>query len=321
LAEAWPRSRLTLASVAALALGCCLAATCSQVQYWQNNTTLYNHALQVTTGNYIAHSNLGNELMDAGKLDEAEKHYQEVIQLMPTAAKPYNNLGNAYAMQNKLDDAMAMFSKAIEFNPGLAEGHYNLGNAYLLKGKMAEAIAELKTALSLKPDDILADKKLAEALFKTGKAAEAIPYCEAEVEAEPEDAHAHFNLGTADLAGKRPEQALAHYKEAVRLAPDTSHCLNALAWLYATCPKAEIRNGAEAVRLATRACEITKHQDTGMLDTLAAAYAEAGRFDEAIKTTEEIRALAVSAHDAAMVDTAKQRLALYKSGKPYRDAK
>ena len=118
---------------------------------------------------------------------------------------------------------------------------------------------------------------LAEALIKTGKATEAIPYCKAVVEAEPEDAHAHFTLGWAWLATKRPEQTPASYKEAVRLAPDTPQCLNALAWIYGTCPKAELRSGADAVRLADRACQITKRQNTEMLDTLAAAYAEAGR--------------------------------------------
>ncbi len=73
------------------------------------------------------------------------------------------------------------------------------------------------------------------------------------------------------------------------------------------------------MRLATRACQITKRQNTEMLDTLAAAYAETGRFEEAIKTTEEIRALAVSAHDTRTADMARQRLELYKAGKPYRD--
>jgi cytochrome c-type biogenesis protein CcmH/NrfG len=184
---------------------------------------------------------------------------------------------------------------------------------------MAEAIAEFKTALRLQPNNIQTQKQLADALLKTGKAPEAIAYCEAVVKAEPEDAQSRFTLGGACLAGNRPEQALASFKEAERLAPDAAQCLNALAWLYATCPKAEIRNGAEAVRLATRACAITKRHDTEMLDTLAAAYAEAGRFAEAIKTTEEIRALALSDHDTSTAAMAQQRLELYHAGKPYRN--
>jgi tetratricopeptide (TPR) repeat protein len=309
-----------LASVAALALGCCLATTRSQVKYWRNSTALYEHALKVTSGNYIAHSNLGDVLMDDGKLDEAVKHYQEVIRLKPAMGKPYNDLGKAYALQGKVDDAMIMFSNAVRLNPGLAQARWNLGNAWLLKGKVAEGLAEMKTGVQLSPEDVKAHRKFADTLLKMGKAAEALPYCEAVVKAEPEDAHAHYALGSACLANKRLAQAAANFKEAVRLAPDTPECMNALAWMYATSPQAELRNGAEAVRLAERACKITKRQQTATLDTLAAAYAEAGRFDEAVETTEAIRALAVAAHDTNTADTARQRLELYQAGKPYRDA-
>jgi hypothetical protein len=95
--------------------------------------------------------------------------------------------------------------------------------------------------------------------------------------------------------------------------------MNALAWIYATSPQAELRNGPEAVRLAEGACKITQRQMAAILDTLAAAYAEAGRFDDAVKTTEELHALAVAAHDTNTVDTARQRLELYQAGRPYRD--
>jgi tetratricopeptide (TPR) repeat protein len=319
LAAAWPRGRAALAGAAALALGCCLATTRSQVKYWRDSAALYEHALKVTSGNYMAHDNLGNVLMDSGKLDEAVKQYREVIRLTPTIGKPYNDLGKAYALQGKMEDAMMMFSNAAKLNPGLAQARWNLGNAWLLKGKVAEGLAEMKRAVQLSPDDSEAYRKFANTLMVMGKAAEAIPYCEAVVKAEPQDAHAHFMLGSACLASKRLEPAVASFKEAVRLAPDAPECKNALAWIYATSPQAELRNGAEAVRLAEQACESTQRQKTAILDTLAAAYAEAGRFDAAVKTTEEICALAASAHDTNTLDTARQRLELYKAGKPYRD--
>lgn len=189
----------------------------------------------------------------------------------------------------------------------------------MMKGKMAEAVTELKIALSLKPDNIEVQRMLADVLLQTGKAAEARPYCEAIVRERPENAHAHLALGLACEADNRPEQAVVNFREAVRVAPDSPECLNALAWIYATNPKAEVRNGAEAVRLAEAASKITQRQQTAILDTLAAAYAEAGHFDEAIKTTEEIRASALSSHDTATADTAQQRLTLYQVGKAYRE--
>jgi tetratricopeptide (TPR) repeat protein len=231
----------------------------------------------------------------------------------------HNNFGFNLIKQSKTDEAIIHFKKALELKPDFFDAHYNLGNAYIKKGKLAEATAELITALRLQPKDIKAQETLSDALLKSGKPMEAIPYCEAVVAVKPADAHAHFTLGWACQAAKRPEEALAYYKEAVRLAPDSPQCLNALAWIYATSAKAAIRNGAEAVRLAEQAAQITQRQNTQLLDTLAAAYAEAGRFDEAVKTTEEIRAQAISTHDTGAADTAELRLNLYKMKKPYRD--
>ena len=319
LAEAWPRGRAVLASVAVLALVCCLTTTRVQVKYWRDSTALYERALNVTTDNYMAHDDLGNVLLDEGKYDAAAKQFQEVIRLTPTIAKPYSDLGKAYVLQGKTDQAMIMFSNAVRLNPGLAQARWNLGTAWLLHGKVAEGLAEMKAAVQLSPEDIEAHRRLADTLIKMGKATEALPYCQAVVKAEPQDAHAHFTLGMARLAAKRPDQAAASFKTALQLAPNTPECMNALAWMYATSPQAELRDGAEAVRLAEAACKTTKQQQTALMDTLAAAYAEAGRFEDAVKTTKELRALAAAVHDTNALDTARQRLELYQAGQPYRD--
>jgi Flp pilus assembly protein TadD len=218
-----------------------------------------------------------------------------------------------------MEDAMIMFSNAATLNPGLAQARWNLGNSYLQKGNVAEGLAEMKRAVQLSPEDIEAHRRFGDVLIKLGRTAEAMPYCETVVKANPGDAHAHFLLGAACLAEKRFAEAVANFREAVRLAPDTPECMNALAWIYATSPQSEFRSGTEAVRLAEEACKLTKRQRPATLDTLAAAYAEAGRFDDAVKTTEELRALAASAHDTNTVDTARQRLELYQARKPYRD--
>jgi tetratricopeptide (TPR) repeat protein len=281
--------------------------------------TQYQKALEGIPDSALVHCNLGIALGQKGKRDEAMKQFQQAIRLDPIMALPYISLGKIYAAQGNLDDAIAVYLKAITLDPGLAEAHYHLGNIYISKGKIAEAIAELKTALRLRPEVIEVQTKLAEVLLNTGKAAEALPYCEAVVRAQPENAHAHFILGSACLANKQSEQAVGHFKQALQLSPDNPQCMNALAWIYATSPKAEIRNGPEAVRQAEEACTITKRKNTMLLDTLAAAYAEADRFVDAIKTTEEIRDIALSSHDTATAATARQRLELYIAGKAYRD--
>jgi len=308
---------LTAAAAAALLL--CGYLTRVQAATWRNSLTLWTHSLAVCPDNGVAHCNLGNHFLHRGILDEAAKQYREAIRIEPAAAFPYNGLGTADAMQAKLDDAIAMFLKAIALKPGLEAAHYNLGSAYLIQGKLAEAIAELKAALRLDENNIDAKKKLADALLKMNRDAEALPYCEAIVKAEPRDAQIWFMLGSAYLAARQWEPAAASFQEALRLAPDVPACMNALAWIYAASPRPQLRNGAKAVRLAEAACKLTRREQTAFLDTLAAAYAEAGRFEAALKTTEELRAVAAAAHDTNMVEMAQQRLDLYKAGKPCRD--
>jgi len=118
LAAAWPRGRVALASVAALALGGCLATTWSQVRYWRNSTALYENARYRSLPTIIwLHDNLGNTFLDEGKVDAAVQQFQEVIRLTPAIGKPYNDLGKAYAVQGKMDGAMIMFSNAARLIP------------------------------------------------------------------------------------------------------------------------------------------------------------------------------------------------------------
>jgi tetratricopeptide (TPR) repeat protein len=242
-----------------------------------------------------------------------------VIRLTPKIAKPYNDLGKAYILKGDMDDAMLMFSNAARLNPGLAQARWNLGNAWLRKGKVAEGLEEMKKGVELSPDDVEAHQRLGDTLIKLGKAAEAMPYCEMVVKTEPTNARARLTLGTAYLAQRQLAKATVEFKEAVRLAPASPPCLNSLAWVYATSPQAEFRDGAEAVRLAGQACVLTKGQDAGLLDTLAAAYAEAGRFEDAVKTAEEARTVANAAHDTKMAEMEQKQVELYRAGKPCRD--
>jgi protein O-mannosyl-transferase len=319
LAGIGPRWRVLAVLAAAAGLAGSAAATRSQLKYWRNSEALYEHALAVTSGNYIAHANLGNLFEDEGKLDAAANEFQQVIPLVPKIGKAYNDLGKVYALQGRMEEATEMFSNAVRLNPGLAQARWNLGSAWLQKGMVAKGLAEMKSGVALSPDDVEAHRKLADALLKLGKSAEAMPYCEMVVKAEPKDARAHFVLGQAHLEQKQLEEATANFKEAVRLAPEAQQALNALAWVYATSSRADMRNGPEAVRLAEKACALTKRRDVGNLDTLAAAYAETGRYEDAVKATTEVRALAEAAHDAKMVQMEQEREKLYRAGKPYHE--
>lgn len=115
-------------------------------------------------------------------------------------------------------------------------------------------------------------------------------------------------------------EAAARYRQALDVNPDQLEALNNLAWLLASCRESTVRNGAEAVRLAERACELTEYRRTPVIGTLAAAYAEAGRFPEAIATAEKAAALAQATGDEVLLLKNRQLLELYRAGKPYHES-
>jgi protein O-mannosyl-transferase len=298
LAQGGRYQRIGLSVAAGAAVALCLVLTRQQLGYWQNSQTLFRHALEVTENNYLAHNNLGIALRREGQTDEAISHYREAIRVKPDYAPTHNNLGTALDKKGQINEAISQFQEALRLNPNYALFHYNLANALGQKGQTDEAINQYQEAIRLKPDFFQPHLALARILPGVGRLKDAAFHLEEFLRACP----------PANLeAPNSPVRELA------------LGALNGLAWLLATRPQAEDRDGVCAVRFAQRACELTQYRWTTMLGTLAAAYAEAGRFDEAVRTTEEVRALALACHDTNTMDTARQRLELYQARKPYRD--
>ena len=142
---------------------------------------------------------------------------------------------------------------------------------------------------------------------------------ETAVRLEPRNAQAQNNLGTALAKQGRAPEAIAHYREALRLMPGWPPAERRLAWLLSTSPDASVRNATEAVKLAGHANERTGNKDPEILDALAAATAEAGRFGEAADTAERAAGLAEGAGKKSLAGDMRARAALYRAGQPYRD--
>jgi Flp pilus assembly protein TadD len=139
------------------------------------------------------------------------------------------------------------------------------------------------------------------------------------LEFTPGDQAARLNLANSFANGGKALEAAAQYQEVLRSDPDSLEALNNLAWLLATSEDANVRNGPEAVKLAERACELT-HHETSFLGTLAAAYAEAGRFQDAIATAEKARTQAQNRGETSLEERNQQLLDLYRQGKPYHES-
>jgi Flp pilus assembly protein TadD len=315
----WRHRRAVLGGFAAIILVVLVFCARTQTSCWRNSESLWTHAIACTSDNYIGHNNLGNALLKEGKVDEAIAHFQKVLQIKPGGAEAHNNLGNALLQKGNLDEAITHFQKALEINPDSAQAHNNLGNVLLKKGRVDEAIIHYQTALQLMPNAVEAHINLGGALLQMGKADEAIVQYQTALEIKPGSLEAHINLGNALLQKGGAEEAITHFQKALQIKPDSLVILNNLAWLLATSPDAHVRDGAQAVQYAEHACELTHYGVTLFVGTLAAAYAEAGRYDNAVATAQKACALAEKSGDRELLERNQKLLALYRVHQPYHE--
>jgi tetratricopeptide (TPR) repeat protein len=283
----------------------------------------YEQALRIKRDYLEAQINLGNALFELGKVSEAIRQYEQALRIRPDYAKPHNNIGIALVSQGRVAEAIAEFAAALRIEPDYAEVHYNLGVALANQGSISEAIAQYRETLRLKPDWPPALSRLAWILATDRNAslrngAEAVQLAErlCEITGYPE---AHYNLGVALANQGRISEAIAQYRETLRLKPDWPPALSRLAWILATDRNASLRNGAEAVQSAERLCEITGHRQDDALDALAAAYAEVGRFSDAIQVAQKAVELANAAGHRDLAGHIQERLKSYQAGSPYRE--
>jgi tetratricopeptide (TPR) repeat protein len=183
----------------------------------------------------------------------------------------------------RFDEAIIHCQEALKRSPHApAEVHFNLALALARRGRFDEAIAHYRQGLEIKPDDARARGFLGAALARRGRLAE----------------------------------SLAQFEQAVRLKPDDVDAQISLAWLRATCAEASLRDGAAAIEHAERALRLCDGRRVDVLDALGAAYAEVGRFPEALAAARKALELALQQHSRPLAATMRGRIALYEAGKP-----
>jgi tetratricopeptide (TPR) repeat protein len=229
-------------------------------------------------------------------------------------AEAYNNLGTVLPQTGKIQEAIAYYEQALRIKPDFAEAHNNLGAALARTGKIEEAIGHYEQALRIKPDYAEAHNNLGTALMQAGRMPEAIEHFEQALRIKPDFVEAHVNLGRDLVRLGRLQEAMGHWEQALRIKPDYVEAQNSLAWSLATRAPAEGGDPVRAVALAQEACERTGNRVATYLDTLATAYAAAGRFNDACATAEKAIDLARSGGQPELARRIEARLELYRSG-------
>jgi len=289
----WPQ--LAVATAAAIILALAWAAF-HQTSYWRNSETLWTHALAVTSDNDVAHNNLGYLCVDRGELDEAISHFEAASRIRSSKMDPHYNVGSAFVEMNladalsrkgQSDAALVHYEEAIRLQPNYADAYYNRGNVLLTNGRVQEAIADLQTALQIQPND----------------------------------ADAHTCLGNALLRQGSLKEAIAEYEKGAALAPNDPHSRNNIAWVLGTSSDASIRDGVKATEFAEQAVGLSGGRDPKFIRTLAAAYAESGRFPEAVTTAKQAVMIATMQSKSGLAHVLEEDVRLYRANIPLRGTK
>jgi len=293
-------------------------STWRQARIYQNLETLWRDTLTKNPACSLAHNNLGVVLAGAGKVTEAVEQYEEALQYYPDYAEAHSNLGLVLFQKGDVPDALAHFEQALRGEPNRAETHNNLGLALVSLGRVPEAIGQFKQALRVRPDFAEAYYNLGYALVQTGEVQKGMAQYEQALRIRPDFPEAHCSWADALAQVGKPQEAIAQYEKVLKLNPDFVRAYYGLARFLATLPPAQGGDSGRAIRVAQRACQLTTNQSAVCADTLATAYAAAGRTNEAITAAETAIDLARSAGQTQLVGQIELRLELYRAGQPYR---
>ncbi len=258
--------------------------TLQRARVFSSEEALWRDNLDKNPAAWTAHANLGWILAERQKFDEALPHLQRSLEINPDNAQAHANLGQLLAMEGNFGDAETQFAAALKLKPNDADIRRSYVTALAANGRKDEAIKQLRDLLSSRPDPD-SQLQLAGLLFETGQFSEAV----------------------------------REYRAALVLRPDATDALSNLAWLLATSSDASLRNGKDAVAFAERACHLTDYTNAPTVGVLAAAYAEAGDFTNAVATAQKAIEAATAAGDVRFAGLNRQLLRLYSNGRAYHE--
>lgn len=322
LVSAKPGLRMSATLLAGLIIITFAFQTLRQVEVWKDTETLFSHAAKVTHDNHVALVTLADFDVRRGQMVEATAKVERALSIAPNFPRAEYLKATILQMQGKMQEAIPHLERSVGpevFIPSRARMVLSL----LGTGQLSAADALLEQLLQVMSGNPDAWLMKAALLREQGRTAEAVELFHRITQSHPPQSQDTplFNYEIAELfcLGGQSARAPEFYDKAISAHPEFTNALNNFAWLLATDPVAGVRNGSLAVQYAERACELTQWKQPVFMGTLAAAYAEAGRFDDAVKTAERARDRAKALGSEAIANRNQELLEIYRQRKPFHE--
>ncbi|WP_197442639.1 tetratricopeptide repeat protein [Lignipirellula cremea] len=275
----------------------------------------YDKAIELGLKDPLAYVSRGMFYAAAGKLDEALKDYDQAIELGLKNEQVYSNRAAAYMAKRDFEKAMRDYDAVVAMKPEDPAAYYQRAAAAKIAGDYEAAIKDFGLAIRLQPNHTPALNGRGYMYFMTGKSREAIADFDKVIQLNPQDALAYNNRGFNYQQLGEFKKALADYAKTNELAPSYSLAHQNRAWLLATCPDEKIRDGKQALESGENACRISEYRSPYDVKSLAAAYAEIGDFENAVKWQTKVVTL-LNDEDSRQIE--REILKMYADKKPYR---
>ena len=309
----------------AAALFLCIVSTNTSLTFrrntvWKDEESLWSDSVEKSPYKDRPYINLAGYYREMGSFDKAQELYARVLRFNSENAQVYYNLGDISFREGRIEEAKSYFMRVLSINPDNSYAYNYLGTIFDGEGNTGEAQRHYEKALELDPEFACAHKNLGALYHREGMPEKALEQYSDALKINPYDSEAHNSIGIISSEIGNGGKAIEHWSEAIRLSPDYAEAFKNYAWFLATTTDDRYRNPIHAVIYAEMACEITGFQNPKYLDTLAAAYADNGRFIEARETAEKALGMLKDPHDRLALDIAR-RLDNYERRVPYREEK
>jgi tetratricopeptide (TPR) repeat protein len=313
------KNRIFLEVAAGSALLLVLGAlTWRQAGVYRSLDTLWRDTVEKNPTSWMAQNSYALVLMRSGRVREALPHLERASRAERDNVETQNNLGYAAVLLGRIEDSLPYFRRAVELGPDSVEAQHNLGKALLLLGRFEEAGMHFRRALEINLAYAPAYSDMGNLLLQLGRPEESLANLELALRIDPNYVVAHYNIANTLLRLGRVDEAVSHLEKAFAIEPANPEGQKNMAWVLATSSESRIRDGARAVQLAQSANATTQGRNPVIVATLAAAYAEVGRFPEATETAEKASQLANDSGLPVLAQKIRAHIELYRAGQPLR---